>query len=66
LTKWSGDRIVEVKTYVDGAVVIELLEENEIWFNATQHTVRTEFMPGPGGMPPSQLMNTLKDYKSDL
>lgn len=66
LTKWSGNRIVEVKTYVDGAVVIELLEENEVWFNSTQHTVHTEFMPGPRGMPPSRIMNSLKDSNSDL
>ncbi len=65
LTRWHGHRIVEVRTYVDGAVVEELLSENEIWYNSTQDTVRTEFMPGPAGMPPSTIMEMLGG-KSEL
>ena len=66
LTKWSGHRIVEVRTYVDGAVVVELLSENEIWFNSTQDTIRTEYMPGPRGMPPAHIMESFRESKRDL
>ncbi|KIN05369.1 hypothetical protein OIDMADRAFT_116473 [Oidiodendron maius Zn] len=66
LTKWSGHRIVEVRTYVDGAVVVELLSENETWFNSTQDTIRTEYMPGPRGMPPAYIMESFRESKRDL
>ena len=43
--------MVQVRTYVDSTVTIQMLRENEIWWNATSDTDRTEFEPGPAGMP---------------
>jgi hypothetical protein len=53
VSRWNSDlQIDEVKTYVDAGKIITTLQQNEIWWNSTEHITHTEFVPGPGGMPP--------------
>ena len=43
--------MIQIRTYIDATITQKMLHENEIWWNATEHLERPEFLPGPGGMP---------------
>ena len=43
--------MIQVRTYVDSTKVMQILHENEYWWNSTRDTDHREFEPGPAGMP---------------
>ena len=52
VTRWSKEeQMVQVRTYVDSISTTNMLQQNEVWWNATTTTIRSEFEPGPAGMP---------------
>lgn len=52
VTRWSTQgQIVQVRAYLDSALVSKAIYENETPTNSTYHTPRTALEPGPGGLP---------------
>ena len=54
--------MVEVRTYIDSARIIEALHKNEVWWNGTTYRDNLLYMPGPGGMPDLQELEGLMGY----
>lgn len=55
--------MIEVRTYVDSTITIQMLRDNEVWTNATSDTDRPDFEPGPAGMPDLAALEQLMPEK---
>ena len=52
MTRWNAKgQIVQVRAYLDSALVARVVMENEASTNSTFTTVRNTIEPGPGGVP---------------
>ena len=52
MTRWNAEgQIVQVRAYLDSALVAKVVTENETPTNSTFTSQRDTFEPGPGGMP---------------
>ncbi|OJJ86357.1 uncharacterized protein ASPGLDRAFT_33268 [Aspergillus glaucus CBS 516.65] len=52
VTRWnSASKIVQVRAYLDSALVGKAIKENEVTTNSTFSTMRDTYEPGPGGIP---------------
>ena len=52
MTRWNAKgQIVQVRAYLDSALVARVVMDNEASTNATFTTVRNTLEPGPGGVP---------------
>lgn len=62
VTRWHEGQMVEVRTYIDSARIIEALHKNEFWWNGTTYRDNLQYMPGPGGMPDLEELEALMGY----
>lgn len=50
ITRWNTEgQIIQVRAYLDSALVAKSVFENEIPTNSTFTTLRDTIVPGPGG-----------------
>lgn len=54
--------MVEIRTYIDSARIMEALHKNEIWWNGTTFRDNVNYMPGPVGMPDIKALEDLMGY----
>ncbi|KAJ5104476.1 hypothetical protein NUU61_001823 [Penicillium alfredii] len=62
VTRWYRGQMVEIRTYIDAARIMEALHKNEIWWNSTTFRDNHQFMPGPAGMPDIKALEGLMGY----
>ncbi|GFF51840.1 protein RDR1 [Aspergillus lentulus] len=62
VTRWDRGQMVEIRTYIDSARIMEALHKNEIWWNGTTFRDNIHYMPGPAGMPDLKKLEDLMGY----
>ncbi|KAJ5833706.1 hypothetical protein N7474_002017 [Penicillium riverlandense] len=63
VTRWGHHgQMVEIRTYIDAARIMEALHKNEIWWNGTTFRDNLQYMPGPAGMPDMKELEGLMGY----
>ncbi|GIC89811.1 nuclear transport factor 2 family protein [Aspergillus udagawae] len=62
VTRWDQGQMVEIRTYIDSARIMEALHKNEIWWNGTTFRNNIHYMPGPAGMPDLKKLEDLMGY----